>query len=721
MRQRVSGLLKFVLCFVFCLLLLIGGSAFASEPFHHNLKIEFEPSSSNVKVQDQISIKTIGSNCDIYSFYLHIGMKLDRKEISPGWTLLNEKSVAGKPHLQKIIAQKTTRTRCPDELIISLAYSGFLMSPSESVENSSMSDGVVFSSSDFFYPVNTLEKSSVTFDLVVSLPDSWESVSQGMREKLKAGNGRKVVRWRSALPSEEIFLIANRFTVYEEQYKGMLLYAFLLQDEVNLANKYIQTAKYYIDLYSKLLGPYPYSKFALVENAKQTGYGMPSFTLMGSRIIRFPFILHSSYPHEILHNWWGNGVFADPEDGNWSEGLTAYLADHLILELKGQGSRYRFQEMMKYLSYVNDSNEFPIKDFSHRDGMASQAIGYGKLLMVFHMLRSELGDEVFLWGVKKYYKKFKYRYAGFKEMQSVFESVSAKNLDWFFEQWIQWKGAPQIELVDASYVSVKDRYDLSFEIKQTAPPYKLKLPVAIWKEGSNSPEIHYLLLDQARQKFHLAISNRPQAIRIDPYNEIFRKLDPREVPASIGQTFGASDAVIVLPVEEESEILKEYRQFSNFLIERGNSKITIQKKLVNALPTDVSLWVLGKNNEAGKSLIPRLKLLGIDLNEKGFSFKEGFFSLKEHSFVFTFPRTENVKGTITWLIASSAKSIPGLIRKLPHYGKYGYLVFEGDAPENIAKGAWPSIPVSLQKIFSKGNYFLPSQTSLLNVQPMGMN
>jgi hypothetical protein len=54
---------------------------------------------------------------------------------------------------------------------------------------------------------------------------------------------------------------------------------------------------------------------------------MPSFTLLGEQVIRFPFIL-SSYPHELLHNWWGNGVFVGA--GGNCEGLTAYLADHLI-------------------------------------------------------------------------------------------------------------------------------------------------------------------------------------------------------------------------------------------------------------------------------------------------------------------------------------------------------------------------------------------------------
>ena len=34
-------------------------------------------------------------------------------------------------------------------------------------------------------------------------------------------------------------------------------------------------------------------------------------------------------------------------------------------------------------------------------------------------------------------------------------------------------------------------------------------------------------------------------------------------------------------------------------------------------------------------------------------------------------------------------ALPGLAGKLPHYGKYSYLVFKGEAPENRVKGQWP--------------------------------
>ncbi len=43
------------------------------------------------------------------------------------------------------------------------------------------------------------------------------------------------------------------------------------------------------------------------------------------------------------------------------------------------------------------------------------------------------------------------------------------------------------------------------------------------------------------------------------------------------------------------------------------------------------------------------------------------------------------------------KSVGGLLRKLPHYGKYSYLAFEGDEPTNIEKGQWPVLNSPLMK------------------------
>jgi aminopeptidase N len=127
----------------------------------------------------------------------------------------------------------------------------------------------------------------------------------------------------------------------------------LRKPDTALANRYINATADYLALYEKLIGPYPYSKFTLVENFWETGYGMPSFTLLGEKIIRFPFIITTSYPHELLHNYWGNSVYVDNTKGNWCEGITAYMADHLFKEQQGQGAEYRRTTLAKFTDFVN--------------------------------------------------------------------------------------------------------------------------------------------------------------------------------------------------------------------------------------------------------------------------------------------------------------------------------------------------------------------------------
>src|SRR5688500_19255178 len=131
-------------------------------------------------------------------------------------------------------------------------------------------------------------------------------------------------------------------------------------------------------MYGEMIGPYPYGTLALVENFWETGYGTPSFTLLGPQVVRFPFILHPSWPHELLHNWWGNGVFV--VGGNWCEGLTAYLADHMVNEQNGKGDEYRRTTLQKYEDFVaaDPARDFPLAQLGNRFSAASEAVGYGK-------------------------------------------------------------------------------------------------------------------------------------------------------------------------------------------------------------------------------------------------------------------------------------------------------------------------------------------------------
>ena len=62
--------------------------------------------------------------------------------------------------------------------------------------------------------------------------------------------------------------------------------------------------------------------------------------------------------------------------------------------------------------------------------------------------------------------------------------------------------------------------------------------------------------------------------------------------------------------------------------------------------------------------------------------------LAGHSAVIVRRHPGNLEKAIGWIFADGTVPLPGLGRKLPHYGKYSYLGFEGDEPVNVLKGQW---------------------------------
>ena len=75
---------------------------------------------------------------------------------------------------------------------------------------------------------------------------------------------------------------------------------------------YLDAAQGFIERYARQIGPYPYSIFSVVSSPIPTGFGMPTLTYLGKAVLHYPFIRDISLGHEVLHNWWGNGIRVDP-------------------------------------------------------------------------------------------------------------------------------------------------------------------------------------------------------------------------------------------------------------------------------------------------------------------------------------------------------------------------------------------------------------------------
>jgi aminopeptidase N len=670
-------------------LLLVAGTtaAAADQVVEHRLRVHIDPAAGTLQVQDALTLPGAPRRQVVY---LHQGLA---PRVSSGDARLE-------PLGQDGPLERFALTPGAGAGPITLAYGGTIRhgleqvaeSPGRSHPSSRGNigpDGVFLDRASGWYPY--IEDTLQRFTLEVGLPPGWSAVSQGAGPSPGPGAGPGAqVQWREDRPQDDIYLVAAPFHLYRQATPVAEAQVYLRHEDPALARRYLAATSEYLQIYSHLLGPYAYPKLALVENNWASGLGMPSFTLLGSQVIRLPFIVYSSYPHEILHNWWGNGVYVDYGAGNWSEGLTTYLADYLMQERAGRGAAYRHDALQRYANYVRSGQDFPLRRFQARHSGASQAVGYDKGLMLFHMLRRRLGDQVFIRGLRRFYRDNLSRSASWADLQRAFEQVSGRDLRAFFAEWLDRTGAPTLALSDLDIRALGDGYRITGLLRQTQAqaPYTLRVPVLVEHQGG--PPLEAALSMQGRgQRFELRLASRPLLLAVDPCFDLFRTLYPKEAPPSLGALLGAEQGLMLLPAAAPTPLLAAYRALAEQWTQGyPNWRVRLDRE-VTALPRDRPVWVLGWENRFRDSLAAPLQGLGAALSAQGARVQGQELRASRDSLALAVPAATPSGATRGFLGASDPASVAGLSRKLPHYGKYGIVAFRGRGPKRFFEAQWP--------------------------------
>ncbi|MEZ6019886.1 MAG: hypothetical protein R3F17_07220 [Planctomycetota bacterium] len=79
-----------------------------------------------------------------------------------------------------------------------------------------------------------------------------------------------------------------------------------------------------------------------------------------------------------------------------------------------------------------------------------------------------------------------------------------------------------------------------------------------------------------------------------------------------------------------------------------------------------------------------------DLTSDGLVLGDESVPFAGHCLVSLWRNPRNNEQVIGLLTVDPVEAAPGLQTKLPHYGKYSYLAFEGAEPTNTVKGQWPT-------------------------------
>ena len=715
-------------------------SILAQSPSHHQISVQLLPEMHRLVVTDTLKF----TEREVNAYFLLHG-KLAVEVLTPGVTLTQVQ----RPPVAADFGLSPDRFELPERVPIKLYHLQGKLPPSKTVifhyrgeifhpiqqmaqeyeRAFSTTPGIIDTQGVYLagssYWVPWFGDALFTFTLSVTTPAKWLTVSQGKRvaqQQTGAQNSRRTV-WECSHPMEEAYLIAGPFTEYHRQVGDVQVFAFLRSPDEGLANKYLEVTGQYLEMYRQLIGPYPYWKFALVENFWETGYGMPSFTLLGPRIIRFPFILHSSYPHELLHNWWGNGVFVDYYRGNWCEGLTAYMADHLIKEQRGQGVAYRRSTLQKFTDYVTPEKDFPLVQFRNRYDAASEAIGYGKTLMMFHMLRKQVGDAAFVKALQRFYQQYRFKRASFSDIQHVFSQIVGQSFQKFFDQWTRRTGAPQLALHGVDVQHRGTQYHLKFNLKQVQqePPFALRVPVAVTLADTASAVVRWVEMDSRNTVVEWTFPHQPLRIDVDPLFDVMRRLNANEIPPALSRIFGAPQVTILIPSQATRSEREAYQQLATLWAKDSQGRIQVKMDDAIASLPDHPVWIMGWQNRWVPAVQQQLKDYAVTLAEDFVQVGPTRVLRKNHSVVITARHPQDERSVIVWLANDVPAAVVGLARKLPHYGKYSYLAFEGSEPTNVVKGQWPVVHSPLTRMLADTAVAmgkLPQESPLAELKPL---
>lgn len=557
----------------------------------------------------------------------------------------------GKQEVSLPLPQGDTISMYGSENALQLTINYSLKVPAHGGNNLISSHGIVLTSN--WHP---LPQEDMLFSLSVKLPSGFKAISESDTPPEHSADGQMNSSFSQAVRT--INLAAGPYQVKQETVReGLSLSTWFFEEDQSLSREYLDAAKAYIRRYEMEIGPFPYKHYAIVSNRLPSGFGMPTFTLLGQMVLRLPFIKETSLGHEILHSWFGNSIEVADNSGNWCEGLTSYLADYAYAADKGQGAAHRKAALINYQSYVRQDSALPLKDFrsaSHNQPMAKakRSVGYNRSAMFFHQLRGLLGPEYFFQGLRLFTESFQGHPASWKDIQTAFENASGKDLEDLFKQQLSRTDSPVLVAKNIHTEDTKDGSRLYFTlVQESAQPYSLKVPIRVTTVGGMEQSLHEIT--EKETEISISLSQPPLSLTIDPDYDLFRTLHPAELPPVWSRFSGSEHKLLVLGEDSEVENLAPFIKWA----ETQGWTVIDDKDVTNQQLSENSILFLGAESKSYHSLFGKAASL-----QKGFN-----LTVQNNPL--------NNKEVVVLLRSDSTQETQSVLRKLKHYGKYSSLFF----------------------------------------------
>lgn len=331
-----------------------------------------------------------------------------------------------------------------------------------------------------------------------------------------------------------VSFVIGKYVRIDDKYKDLPLSFYVYPGKETAAKRAFGGTRDMIGIFERLTGvAYPYNKYDQTVVASFQFGGMENIsatTMSDNEILFFGGAgVTDLVSHELAHSWFGNLVTCRNWAELWlNEGFATYMEAVYREEAIGRSS---YMEKVR-----SDAAEYLIDDTigRKRHGLFNlraadvaslfdnPATTYDKGGVVIHMLREHVGTEAFWKGINIYLNRHKFGSVESTDLRAAMEEASARDLGWFFDQWVYGAGAPRL---DIKQVYSPRARTLTVTVSQTQAedaitPRIFRLPLDVVVRTASGRVDRPIEVTRRVQTFSFRVAAKPTSVLIDPAEKV---------------------------------------------------------------------------------------------------------------------------------------------------------------------------------------------------------
>lgn len=391
----------------------------------------------------------------------------------------------------------------------------------------------------FWFPSYDYPNERFTSEVICHVPKGMQVISNGTLQSEKPGdNGLVTFHWLQDKPHVNylIAMAAGYFHKLEDK-AGNLPLAMLVPPShtAQASNAFADTRKI-IEFYQKEIGvPFAWDKYFQVycldfiaggmENTSCTFEAADMLFNSDTEQLRS---LHELDAHETAHQWFGDLVTCRDWSHLWlNEGFASYYT--ILYEEQKLGAdamKYALWKEAQQVFQANDTRPIVWRDYGDPMQQFDTRV-YPKGAWVLHMLRSQLGPDLYRKCIRTYLERHRSSIVRTEDLQDVIEEVSGLSFDQFFDQWLFHGGVPELKIDYAwdvaskqARITVRQTQKLSEQVRL----FRVPLPVGFAIPGQK--ELLHVKADVSKEveDFYFHLPAQPELVRIDPDYTVLAKV-----------------------------------------------------------------------------------------------------------------------------------------------------------------------------------------------------